>query len=790
MIKRNLNLDRAIDVALYGRMSTDDQNERSPEQQFDAIRHEIARQHKAWTIVAEYRDDGLSGRLIRKRPGLMQLLEDIKTGKLKVRAILVHTLERFGRADEMAQIRAMLLKRFGIVILTCDSGFVDPTSQAGQALGFFEHIRTTSAAPVKAVDVFRGKRDAALLKHWPGGPPPFGYRLKYTMTEKDGKPEVDFATLEENPQEGWVIRLLFECAASKGWGTTRLARWLNEHPEIDNRFKPFYASTVGYWLDQPIYYGELLWAEHSTDVIDDVRVLQRNDVDDQVRVQDFCTPLVSRELWDIVQGIRDLRRRAKRPVDVNDPYHPPGAGRVLKLILSGLVRCKECGASMQPCTSGSPSKGKYHYSYYCCPRRRSGACPNHTSVREDYLRKAVVATLRQKLFPIDPQQPLPEWLPPLFAQVRAELSKLSDQAPDRREALRAQIQQIEGQLSGWLQSLGKVDLPVQLRGDLERQYTAGEERRGALERELLQLDHVKQATEALLDPKDVLDRLKRLDTVLAGSNPTLTNVELSRHIARIDVHADGRVVLHACRLGVLDGAVRLLSAPANGTSIAKPTTASGSAEVTPGEAPAFARVVSRSRTKLRVDIDELENGAEDLADCCDVHRFQGLDPSWFWEETLELPRTVFWSDGHADQVAALWATDPTAWTLPRLAERFGVSTPTARKALRAGQAAAGMAITPRKLAPRGIEDARQIADEAARLYLQTQPRLTIRRIASQLKVNQVTVSKALDHWYAERGLERPDGRASRTIRVLPSSTSNVGAENSDPSACGLGQNAA
>ena len=138
MIKRKLDLDGPMAVVLYGRMSTEDQNERSPEQQFDAIRHEMGRQHKPWTILSQYRDDGISGRLVRRRPGLMNLVQDIKTGKLRVRAILVHTLERFGRAEEMANIRSRLLRDYGVVVLTCDSGFVDPTSHAGQALGFVE----------------------------------------------------------------------------------------------------------------------------------------------------------------------------------------------------------------------------------------------------------------------------------------------------------------------------------------------------------------------------------------------------------------------------------------------------------------------------------------------------------------------------------------------------------------------------------------------------------------------------------------------------------------------------
>jgi hypothetical protein len=62
------------------------------------------------------------------------MLRDIKTKKLEVDAILVDTYERFGRADELAEERRILYVRFGVLILTADSGFADPNSPQGCAV--------------------------------------------------------------------------------------------------------------------------------------------------------------------------------------------------------------------------------------------------------------------------------------------------------------------------------------------------------------------------------------------------------------------------------------------------------------------------------------------------------------------------------------------------------------------------------------------------------------------------------------------------------------------------------
>ena len=74
----------------YGRMSTECENPRSIDQQFDSIK--LSRQMRdgvEWTHVGDFRDEGLSGRNPLKRPALRQLMEEIRSGQLRIDAILV-----------------------------------------------------------------------------------------------------------------------------------------------------------------------------------------------------------------------------------------------------------------------------------------------------------------------------------------------------------------------------------------------------------------------------------------------------------------------------------------------------------------------------------------------------------------------------------------------------------------------------------------------------------------------------------------------------------------------------
>jgi DNA invertase Pin-like site-specific DNA recombinase len=412
MLRRRFNPMQMLQVVLYLRMSSEGQNPRSPQQQRDTIEATVKRLGYPWVIIAIYTDEAVSGRYLRRRGSFQEMLRDIRTGKVKADAILVDTFERFGRADELAALRQELYNQHGVLILTADTQFADPTSTQGKALAAFESLRATDDNRIKAHNVLRGKRDAARQGHWPGGPPPFGYKLENVMVQRHGLEEVDYRKLVPDPETAWIIQRLFETAGKQGLGCTRLARLLNSDPAIPTKHKPFYDQTINYWLQQPIYYGELVWEEHATAVVDDRRVIERNADEDIVRVPGFCEGLVGRETWDAVQEIRRVRGERARQARLARQNADRGGkqiaavtpGLALKHMLSGLVRCGHCERSMT--VSSSPAyttkSGEVRrYPSYACPGYVARVCPNGTRVPEPWLRQTVMELIRQRLFPTD-----------------------------------------------------------------------------------------------------------------------------------------------------------------------------------------------------------------------------------------------------------------------------------------------------------------------------------------------------------------------------------------------------
>lgn len=407
MLNRVFDPKRPYRVVLYVRMSGDNQNPRSPDQQIAEIKRRLKAAGYRWVIVTVYRDDAKSGKFLRTRAGYLKMLRDLKTGTVVADIILVDTLERLGRVEELPTIRKQLFERHGILVLTADTNFADPNTPQGKALGMFEAMRATEDGRVKAHNVLRGKRDAAEQKHWPGGPPPFGLMLKSVMTTAHGREEVDYCLLLPNPKTGWITQYLFDLAERTSHGSTRLARALNEDPRIPEEYKPFQPETVAYWLDNPIYRGDLRWNQHATGVVDDMRVVEANAPGDVLLVKDFCKALVTREQWDNVQAVRQVRRqralnaRARKQQAHGKQLVAPAPGLTLNYLLSGLLFC-ECGLRMVA-SSSSPYVAKdgtsRNYTSYVCAAFLAGHCQNGTRVSEPWVREMVIGKLRERLFP-------------------------------------------------------------------------------------------------------------------------------------------------------------------------------------------------------------------------------------------------------------------------------------------------------------------------------------------------------------------------------------------------------
>ena len=121
-------VDKALRVGLYGRVSTTG-HDQDVGLQLEELRQVAAQ--RGWVIVDEYVDEGISGSK-ESRPGLDQMMEDARAGKLNV--VAVWKLDRLGRSlqhllgllDELTSINVQFVS-------LRDTG-IDTTSATGRLL--------------------------------------------------------------------------------------------------------------------------------------------------------------------------------------------------------------------------------------------------------------------------------------------------------------------------------------------------------------------------------------------------------------------------------------------------------------------------------------------------------------------------------------------------------------------------------------------------------------------------------------------------------------------------------
>jgi len=263
---------------------------------------------------------------------------------------------------------------------------------------------------------------------------------------------------------------------------------------------------------------------------------------------------------------------------------------------------------------------------------------------------------------------------------------LREQQPRRGEERLARIRTLEEQMGGWRSSLGNPALSPALRQDLEGDYERANQEKAALRAELEAEQAIERQLHATLDPLQVIDALKRLDQVLAADNVTQINIELARHIERIDCEPDGRITIRGTCLGLFEGAVELLSRP-DGTNEPAGVGEAGAADAS--QAPVGIQKV-RPRRLGRRKVDDLSAdqplAAADADRVLDPHRFVGLAGSFVWEESFFLPRKLSWAQQYALEVLK-YTHDNADATMYQVAAHFGKTPPTIRHALRLAEAA-------------------------------------------------------------------------------------------------------
>ena len=240
-----------VRAAIYGRVSTEDQVDgTSLDEQRRVCGGAIAA--RGWELAGEYIDEGITGTK-RQRPEWQRMLADIRAGNLD--AVVVLKLDRFARNAGHAITETDALVELGVTFVSVKEN-IDLSTAHGRMMrtmlaGFAELERDTIVERTVS-----GQRAKARDGRWPGGQPPYGWRLE--GKQRDARPVPDEA-------ERQVLRLAFEWVTTERLNATQVADRLNSLGLRSRVVGRWSATVVRRTLrDTVLYDGKVVWGSPKT----------------------------------------------------------------------------------------------------------------------------------------------------------------------------------------------------------------------------------------------------------------------------------------------------------------------------------------------------------------------------------------------------------------------------------------------------------------------------------------------------------------------------------------------
>ena len=358
-----------ISAVAYARYSSDKQQETSITVQLAAIRKFCAT-HRI-ELVKEYVDEAQTGTNANRK----QFQEMVKDAPSKTfQMIIVHRMDRWARNVDDARYYKKYFAKHGIKMLSSIEEF-DETPE-----GEFFELMSMGMAELYSKKLSR-EATAGLLANAKegkihGGTPPLGYKIK-------GK----YYVIDEKGAE--AVRIIFDMVL-QGYGYNAIRDFLNSNGYRKANGELFKGAFTD-MLRNRKYIGEYIFnrSAYRARGVPYNSHAQKNECD-IIRIPGGMPKIIDEETFYKVQKILDGRIKDRDSVERSRSRSVQGER---KFMLSGLIRCSECGRSF--CGTKGKSNHSPHITYRCTSKGVD--CPAK-AINSSYLENYILNLLCNSLF--------------------------------------------------------------------------------------------------------------------------------------------------------------------------------------------------------------------------------------------------------------------------------------------------------------------------------------------------------------------------------------------------------
>lgn len=374
----NIEDDNIKKLAIYTRVSTIEQSEEgySIDEQERLLRRWAEKNN--YEVYNCYSDRGISGKAIKNRPALKDLLKDAEDKKFDM--VIVWKINRISRKLIHVLEISDILEKNNIAFKSYSEAFDNSTPsgkmqfQMMALVGEFE--RGTIAQNVKM-----GMCAKAKAGEWCGGQV-LGYDLVPVEKQQVAKRTKTVLTINEREAES--VRFIFNEYAS-GKGYKAITNQLNKLGYKTKKGNNFSVGSIRDILTNPVYIGKIRynvrqnWSEKR----------RRNINTNPIITDGIHKAIIDEKLWDKVQAI--LESKKGKPSRIYDGEYP----------LTGILKCPKCGAGMviMRTTNTLKNGDKRRIAYYACGnwKNKGTAICNSNAIRVDKANEYVFSKLSELL---------------------------------------------------------------------------------------------------------------------------------------------------------------------------------------------------------------------------------------------------------------------------------------------------------------------------------------------------------------------------------------------------------
>lgn len=407
-------------AAIYSRYSTDRQSRSSTSDQI-RICTEYA-EREAMMIVCRYKDEGISGAAFGNRPAFKKLRAAAMAGQFDV--ILVTDTSRLSRSQELAPL-VDTLRFHQVRVIGIQDNFDSLAGTADMQAGIsgiisVEYRKMVSARTHAALES-RAKENRAT------GGKCFGYRTE--PVQPDNPDSRRRYVIDE--EQAAVIQQIFSLYVG-GASCRQVAAKMNQQGILSpgsswkrtkRRCSGWVASCVHAMVRNERYTGLIRWntTKFVKDPVSGNRSRRERPKSEWQEHRDESLRIVSDSLFEAAQ---------RRTRDTSNSHAKLKSGGRAKYLLSGLLRCSECGA---------------HYilggaSSYACSGYLGGDCKNSERVRRDRVEDVILGPIRDELL-------CPDRIERMAQEMRDQHAERIKELADREESLPTELKVISERIS-------------------------------------------------------------------------------------------------------------------------------------------------------------------------------------------------------------------------------------------------------------------------------------------------------------------------------------------------------